>query len=99
MPAKLSRFGTGFIFGDRETGLATGWTGIGLAVVARVAVVLTITAPAIVVLPVVLLPIIVLLNGERRRQQALKGLLIQHQSGSGRRHVFGRGGKFWLTLL
>ncbi len=39
-------------------------------------------------LPVIELPIIVLLNGEGGRQQTLKGLLVEHQFGSARRHDF-----------
>ena len=35
--------------------------------------------------------IVVLLNGERRRQQTLKGLLVEHELGSGRGHGFRTG--------
>jgi hypothetical protein len=37
------------------------------------------------------MPVIVLLNGECRRQQTLKGLLVKHELGSGRRHGFRTG--------
>lgn len=33
-------------------------------------------------------PVIVLLDGERRRQQPLEGLLVEVRLGSGRRHDF-----------
>lgn len=92
MAAEVSgrRFGTGFIFRDSETWGDAGWPAVVLTIVILAIVVLAVIVLASTVLPVVLLPVIVLLNGERGRQQALKGLLVQHQSGSGRRHVFGR---------
>jgi len=93
------RCGTRFTFGGRETWGDAGRPAIGLAIVVRLFTILSITVLPVILLPIILLPIIVLLNGERGGQQALEGLLVQHQSGPGRRHVFGRGGKFWLTLL
>lgn len=79
------RFGTSVTFRGRETWGEAGWGGVGGAIA--------------VLVFTVLLAIIVLLNGERGGQQALEGLLVQHQSGPGRRHVFRRGGKFFADLI